>query len=93
MGLGGSPPKGDLKVDKAGAIRDKALWAGGSSVSSLMRFCSEPIDIWPCLLITFLESLLAGPKLVLLPLEGGGDLLSDLLDLFLCLPHCVGSKN
>ena len=44
-GLGGSPSKGDSKVDEAGAVRDEALWAGGNSVSSLMRLCSEPIDI------------------------------------------------
>ena len=44
-GLGGLPSKGDSKVDKAGAVRDKALWAGGNSVSSLMCFCLEPIDI------------------------------------------------
>ena len=45
MGLGRLPPKGDLKVDEAGAVRDKALWAGGSLVSSLVRLCSEPIYI------------------------------------------------
>ena len=44
-GLGGPPPKGDPKVDEAGAIRDKALWARGSSVSLLVCLCSEPIDI------------------------------------------------
>ena len=27
-GLGGSPPKGHPKVDKAGAVRDEALGAG-----------------------------------------------------------------
>ena len=44
-GLGGLPPEGYPKVDKAGAIRDEALWAGGNSVSSLMCFCPESIDI------------------------------------------------
>ena len=44
-GLGRSTSEGDPKVDKAGAIWDKALWARGSLVSSLVRLCSEPIDI------------------------------------------------
>ena len=44
-GLGRSPPEGDAKVDEAGAIRDKALWTGGSLVSSLVCLCSEPIDV------------------------------------------------
>ena len=44
-GLGRSPPEGHPKVDKAGAVRDEALWARGNSVSSLVCFCSESIDI------------------------------------------------
>ena len=45
VSLGGLASKRDLKVDEAGAIWDKALRARGSSVSSLVRLCSEPIDI------------------------------------------------
>ena len=43
-GLGGLTSKRDSKVDEAGAIWDKALRARGSSVSSLVCLCSEPID-------------------------------------------------
>ena len=93
MGLGRSPSKGHPKVDKAGAVRDEALWAGRNLVSLLMCFCSEPIDVCPRPLIPLSESLFVGSKLVFSSLEGGGDLLGDFLYLFLCLPHCVGSKN
>ena len=37
--------EGDLEVDEAEAIWDEALWARRNSVSLLVCFCSEPIDI------------------------------------------------
>ena len=84
-GLGGPTSKWHSKVDKAGAIWNEALRARRSSVSSLVGLCSEPIDIWPRPLIPFSESLFAGSEFVFSPLEGGSDLLGDLLDLFLSL--------
>ena len=45
VGLGGLFSKEDPKMDEAGSIWGKALWARGNSVSLLMCFHPKSIDI------------------------------------------------